>query len=88
MSKPIVDYNDKTFGVILNCAVRYALGRRTYIPSLVIEFIIPLLPSLDRETLRNFLTSIEYTDCLGDEIDELYWMTFRQKIKDELNSRQ
>lgn len=31
----MIDPHDDDFGVICNCAVRYAVGRRTYMPSLV-----------------------------------------------------
>ena len=43
---------NKNFETILLCAVRYAIGRRTYIPSLVIDYITPLLPYLSENTLR------------------------------------
>lgn len=31
-------YNDD-FGAVCNCAVRYAIGRMTYMPSIVVGFI-------------------------------------------------
>ena len=43
---------DKNFETILLCAVRYAIGRKTYIPSLVIDYITPLLPYLSENTLK------------------------------------
>lgn len=30
MKKPKVDLSDDFFGAVLNCAVRYSLGRRSY----------------------------------------------------------
>lgn len=39
---PKIDPSDHDFGLILNCAVRYAIGRQTYMPSAVIAFITPL----------------------------------------------
>ena len=34
-----IDLHDDNFGAVLNCAIRYCLGRRTYMPSYVIEII-------------------------------------------------
>ena len=46
---PAIDLQDDFFGTILNCAVRYAIGRQTYMPGLVIDFITPLLPHLSEK---------------------------------------
>ena len=83
---------DKTFESILICAVRYAIGRRTYIPSLVIDYITPLLPYLSDNTLRlmaNEITEYEsYEGGLGDEkIDKPYWEQFLRKIRLEIGGR-
>ena len=53
-SKPQIDLSDDNFGAVLNCAVRYAIGRRTYMPGLVIDYITPLLPYLNNKTLWCF----------------------------------
>ena len=76
---------DKNFETILLCAVRYAIGRRTYIPSLVIDYITPLLPYLSDNTLRLIANEITehdtYEGGLGDEkIDKPYWLAFYGKI--------
>ena len=83
---------NKDFGTILLCAVRYAIGRRTYIPSLVIDYITPLLPYLSDNTLRliaNEITEYEaYEGGLGDEmIDRPYWLNFKRKILAEMERR-
>ena len=54
MNAPKIDLADDNFGCVLNCAVRYAMGRETYMPSLVISFITPLLPYLSDNTLWRF----------------------------------
>lgn len=76
---------NKDFENILLCAVRYAIGRQTYMPSLVIDYITPLLPYLTDNTLRliaNEITEYEgYEGGLGDEkIDRPYWLAFYGKI--------
>ena len=84
---------NKDFEIILLCAVRYAIGRRTYIPSLVIDYITPLLPYLSDNTLKLIANEIvQYDTCieggLGDEkIDKPYWLAFYGKILAERMKR-
>ena len=83
---------DKDFETILLCAVRYAIGRRTYIPSLVIDYMTPLLPYLSEDVLKllaNEITKYEaYEGALGDEmIDRPYWLEFLRKIRLEIGGR-
>jgi hypothetical protein len=78
------------FGAILNCAVRYALGRQTYMPGLVIDFIRPLLPFLSNDTLWVFDKDIEEATriSLGEPfIDAPKWKTFHQAVKTERRKR-
>ena len=83
---------DKNFETILLCAVRYAIGRQTYIPSLVIDYITPLLLYLSENTLRLIAKKITeheaYEGGLSDEkIDEPYWLDFLRKIRLEIGGR-
>lgn len=72
---------DDDFGAVLNCAVRYCLGRRTYMPQLVTGYIVPLLPCLSYRTLAVFLQDIDSADDLGDpNIDEPKWKCFRASV--------
>lgn len=50
---------NEDFGTILICAVRYALGRQSYMPGLVQDYIRPILPSLDKKTLSVMQRDIE-----------------------------
>ena len=83
---------NKDFETILLCAVRYAIGRRTYIPSLVIDYITPLLPYLSEDVLKLIADEIigryTYEGALGDEkIDKPYWIKFLRKIRLEIGGR-
>ena len=83
---------DKNFETILLCAVRYAIGRRTYIPSRVIDYITPLLPYLSEDVLKLIADEIigryTYEGALGDEmIDKPYWLDFLRKIRFEIGGR-
>ena len=83
---------NKNFETILLCAVGYAIGRRTYIPSLVIDYITPLLPYLSEDVLKLIANEITehdtYEGGLGDEmIDRPYWKQFLREIRLEIGGR-
>ena len=75
---------NEDFGTILICAVRYSIGRRSYMPGLVQDYIRPILPSLDKKTLsvmqRDIEEAAQYPGGLGDEdIDRPGWITFLEQ---------
>lgn len=55
---------DNDFGCILNSAVRYALGRNTYMPDTVARYVNRYLSVLDSRTLNVMSRDIE--DALTD----------------------
>ena len=75
------------FGAVLNCAVRYCIGRRTYMPKLVMDVIRPLLPALTDKTLLVFNLDIEGADNYGEDYDEEEWMRFLSEVKAEIARR-
>ena len=79
------------FESILVCAVRYAIGRKSYMPSMVIDYITPLLPYLSYWILGLMAAEIidhNYEGGLGDEkIDRPYWLEFLRKIRLEMGGR-
>ena len=75
------------FGAVLNCAVRYCIGRRTYMPKLVMDVIRPLLPALTGKTLWCFERDIEGADNYGADYDEEEWMQFLSEVKAEIARR-
>ena len=74
-------------GAVLNCAVRYCIGRRTYMPKLVMDVIRPLLPALTEKTLWCFEWDIEGADNYGADYDEEEWMQFLSEVKAEIARR-
>lgn len=89
--EPKIDLDDDSFGAVLNCAVRYAIGRRSYMPGLVIEYITPLLPYLNNKTLWCFdqdVADARYTTGYGDpDIDEPKWLRFHERVRAERTKR-
>ncbi len=86
---------NEDFETMLVCAERYACGRRSYMPSIVVGYIVPLIPKLSDKTLcviRDDITNqINYNGIgggLGDpDIDAPLWRMLRIKTIDELNMR-
>ena len=86
--KPKIELGDDFFGAVLNCAIRYCIGRRTYMPSLVMDFIRPLLPYLSKKTLWCMVNDIERVDDYGMAMDEEMWKGFLKAVKEVQNDRQ
>lgn len=79
---------DEDFETILICAVRYALGRRTYMPDLVMNYISPLLCLLSTRTLNVLEKDVGGAGNLGDTIiDAPAWLKFLADIRAELAER-
>ena len=88
MKKPMVQPDDDNFGAVLICAVRYSIGRETYMPKLVQDFIRPLLPYLSNKTLYVIERDVSEANSYGDKnIDEPDWMRFLKAVRDEMNMR-
>ncbi len=56
---------DDDFGCIINSAVRYSIGRETYMPSTVASYVRNYMDVLDRKTINVMLEDID--DALKDE---------------------
>lgn len=54
--------NDEYFGTICLCALRYALGRQTYMPSIVQDFIKAHISEIDQSSIKVMLRDIEEAD--------------------------
>lgn len=89
--KGMVDPTNDDFGAVCNCAVRYCLGRRSYMPSLVCGYITPLLPELTDKTLDCFERDI--AECkrtgfdFGDSCDYETWDAFYKAVCKEIEGR-
>lgn len=86
--------HDDKFNAILICAVRYCLGRRTYMPDLVTRWIMSQVKELPAETARTMLRDIEERretgrrlgrEMLGDPCDVRTWETFERWLKERVN---
>lgn len=88
--KGMVDPANDDFGAVCNCAVRYCLGRRSYMISLVCGYITPLLPELTDMTLGCFERDIaerKRTGFFGDSYDYETWNAFYKAVCNEIERR-
>ena len=78
---------DDDFGCIINSAVRYALGRYTYMPSTVAEFVLKYLNYLDNKTISVMICDID--EALKNEDLPLrkIWVELKSKLEIETYSR-
>ena len=76
---------DDDFGCIMNSALRYAIGRQTYMPSTVMDFTRKYLHTLDTRTISVMIEDIDRE--VSDE--KLYeregWIQLRDDLKNRLS---
>lgn len=76
---------DEQFSEMMVSAVRYALGRRTYIVYDTVNYIAHVLPYLQRNDINAIYKDIveaESENRLGDECDVESWMYLKKRIED------
>ncbi len=88
----MIGKGDDFFGAVLTCAVRYCLGRRTYMPSLVTDWIRDhcsgqmsgkTLWVMKRDIDERLQAHTEDYRALGDDCDVLTWVKFRQWLEEQ-----
>ena len=85
--------DDDRGGAVLNCAVRYALGRSSYMPGLVMSVISPMLKNCNTKTIAVFVQDVsewlERTQPETGFFDNYYadWQKFLETCKTELDGR-
>lgn len=78
---------DHAFCEMINYAVRYALGRRTYAASSTANYVAYIVPQLNDLTLRVMETDIASKRDLGDSWDEEAWLRLLAIIRKERKQR-
>lgn len=79
---------DEMFCEMMNWAVRYALGRRTYAASDTANYVLHLVPKLDDKTLTVIAQDIrERGENLGDECDAVWWRKLLDAVVAEMKRR-
>jgi hypothetical protein len=79
---------DEAFGEILLSAVRYTLGRQTYIVSSTTKYVQSLIPKLDNHTIACMERDIRTAGNYGHEtIDKPEWMKLLTVLQQEMQNR-
>ena len=82
---------DEDFETILLCAERYACGRQSYMPSIVVGYITAKIPVLSDAMLALLVKDMEFaerTGGFGDEyIDKPLWMQLWANLRAEIDKR-
>ena len=86
-NKPNTIEIDDTFGQMMLSAVRYALGRQTYIVSTTTNYVAHLIPKLDNQTVSCMERDIREARNYGNEtIDKPEWMKLLSALQAEMNT--
>jgi hypothetical protein len=74
-------------GVLAICAIRYALGRRSYMPGLICRIVEGLaLDGRDMGTIIRDIDEAKERDHLGDDCDRREWLALRRVLDERSNS--
>lgn len=80
---------DDDLGEIINWAVRYSLGRRSYAVMDTCNYVKPLIPDLNNRTLwciaRDITEQAKFG--YGDQCDEKQWIDLLDNVNQELSAR-
>ena len=81
--------NADDFCFVCTCAVRYALGRQSYAPSIVISFVQEHMSQMDIRAVSAMIREIEAQDywgkeSYGDKYSKKLWMEFLSNLNARL----
>jgi len=79
---------DDDFGCIINSAVRYSIGRHTYMPGVVVGFVRRYLHILDNKTLSVMIEDIDREIQFFGSVDQQdLWESLKIEVQNELLDR-
>lgn len=85
-----IDPHDDMGGAVLNCAIRYALGRASYMPGLVMDEIRPMMENLTLKTLCCMDRDIGgWISDAGNQKNPYWedWFGFLKLVREQINKR-
>ena len=80
-----INNKNNNFEAIVEAAVRYGLGRRTYITSVIPEFIISNLDILSNDVKFLIIRDIKNQKDYGDNCDRRSWMDLLERLENDMN---
>ena len=82
-----INGTQEDFNLIVGSAVRYALGRKTYIVSTTCDYVKKNIEFLSDNTLNVIARDITMCEDKGDICDEVEWNILLDTITNQLESR-
>ena len=87
-----VDIDQKDFGTLCICAIRYCHGRQSYMPSLVQRIVKNQIKHILDNNLQVMIEDCDFQrkcNLYGDErIDKPGWLSWEQFLKNEKQRRE
>lgn len=87
-----MDISKKDFGTLCICAIRYCLGRRTYMPSAVQRIILEHLDDINGIDLAIIAdeqnTQRRFVNLWGDDCDKKDWLKFYERLQEYRESKE
>ena len=82
-------YMDSEFGHIVIAAVRYAIGRKTYVPKIVCNFTLKYMSMLDDKAIDVIIKDIEkeLRYYKADLPNQKLWFDLKRSLEDEKELR-
>ena len=81
-------YYDDDFGCIINSAVRYSLGRSSYMPSTTVKFVLKYLMVLDVRTITVMIEDID-SSLVDEQLPyKDTWLSLKYALEDRLEKIQ
>ena len=62
-------------------AFRYALGKKTFAPRIVMNDILENIYSFEEKTIVMMIKEIEQAPYLGMDFDKIEWLKFKEKLE-------
>lgn len=72
---------DDNFGCIINSALRYAIGRHTYMPGVVVDFIRKYINIIDTKTIDVTIKDIECELKRNNVDDPEMWLSLKRELE-------
>ena len=84
----MINLTNNDFATLAVCALRYSMGRETYMPDLVRSIVRPHLRELSDGDLSVLIRDSKEQKCFGNEtIDKPGWLQWRQELMEEAKWR-
>ena len=86
MSK-LLDPHDDNVGAVLECAIKWTVGRKTYMVSVVTGVISSVVPDLNNKTLLLMEREIVKHERFFDSVDKKELIPLRDTLRREIDKR-